>query len=160
MEQRPATREAWSDQIPSGADKGTCTRKVRSTLSQPAPGAEKVCGTPYVIDQGSGKGQVVQDCKYNVYDDWCKYAIKEWQVVNTAVARGSDANPHWPELSLRPDQREGERGETYLVTLLDKDKKYTYSAPNAAEFARFTPGSHWTFKVNALGGVSGLQPLK
>lgn len=157
MEERPAAHEAWSDQIPSGADKGTCTRKVRSTQSQPAPGAEKVCGTPYVIDQGSGQGKVVQDCTYKVYDDWCKYTSKEWQVVNQLVARGSDANPRWPELNLRSGQREGERGETYSVTISGKDKQYTYSAPNAAEFVRFTPGSKWTFKVNALGGVSSLQ---
>jgi chitodextrinase len=81
-------------------------------------------------------------------------------VVNQLVARASDANPRWPELSLRSDQREGAREETYLVTLLGKDKKYTYTTSNAAEFARFTPGSQWTFKVNALGGVSGLQPVK
>ena len=160
MEQRAVARETWSDQIPSGADKGTCTRKVRSTQSQPAAGAEKVCSTPYVIDQGSGKGKVVQDCNYNVYDDWCRYSIKEWQAVNQAVARGSDANPYWPELSLRPDQREGEREESFLVTLSVKGKTYTYSAPNAAEFARFAPGSQWTFKVNALGGVSSLQPAR
>ena len=160
MEQRPVTREAWENQIPSGADKGLCTRKIRSTQSQPAPGAEKVCSTPYVIDQGSGQGKVVQDCSYNVYDDWCRYTIKEWQVVSQLVARGGDVNPRWPESSLRSDQREGERGEKYLVTLLDKDKQYTYAASNAAEFARFTPGSQWTFKVNALGGVSNLQPVK
>jgi ribosomal protein L40E len=160
LEQRPVTRDAWQDQLPSGAEKGSCTRKIRSTQSQPAPGAEKVCSTPYVIDQGSGKGKVVQDCSYNVYDDWCRYTIKEWQVVNQLVARGGDVNPHWPESSLRSDQREGERDEKYLVTLLDNDKQYTYAAANAAEFARFTPGSRWTFKVNALGGVSGLQPVK
>ena len=160
MEQRPVTHETWQDQLPAGADKGACTRRVRSTQPQPAPGAEKVCGTPYVIDPGSGKGQVVQDCNYNVYDDWCKYTSREWQVVNQLVARGSDMSPRWPESSLRSDQRQGEQGETYLVTLLSQDKKYTYTASNAAEFARFTHGSQWTFKVNALGGVSSLQPAK
>jgi hypothetical protein len=160
MEQRPVTRETWQDQLPAGADKGTCTRQVRSTQPQPAPGAEKVCGTPYVIDRGSGKGQVVQDCNYNVYDNWCKYTSREWQVVNQLVARGSDVNPRWPESSLRSGQREGEREEKYLVTLLAKDKQYNYVASNAAEFARFTPGSQWTFKVNALGQVSSVQPMK
>ncbi len=160
MEQRPVTHEAWENQIPSGADEGTCTRKIRSTMSQPAPGAEKVCGTPYVIDQGSGQGRVVQDCNYNIYDDWCRYTIQEWQAVNQIVARGSDVNPRWPESSLRSGQREGEREEKYLVNLLAKDKQYTYVASNADEFARFTPGSQWTFKVNALGQVSSVQPMK
>ena len=160
MEQRPATHEAWEDQLPSGADKGACTQKIRTTQSQPAPGAEKVCSTPYVIDQGSGKGKVVQDCQYNVYDKWCKYTVREWQVVTKAIAKGSDTNPGWPAVNLRPDQREGEREEKYLVTLMGNDKKYTYSAPSAAEFARFTPGSRWAFKVNALGGVSNIQPAK
>jgi hypothetical protein len=160
MEQRPVTHENWENQIPSGADKGTCTRKVRSTQAQSAPGAEKVCGTPYVIDQGTGKGKVVQDCEYNVYDNWCKYTAQEWQVANRAVAQGTDARPRWPELNLRSNQREGEREEKYLVTLVGNNTKYTFSPPTAAEFVQFTPGSRWTFKVNTLGGVSNVQPAK
>ncbi len=160
MEQQPVTRETWENQIPSGADKGTCTRKVRSTQVESAPGAEKVCGTPYVIDEGTGKGKVVQDCQYNVYDNWCKYTAKEWQVASRAIANGSDANPRWPELNLRSDQRAGEREEKYQVTLMGNDAQYTFSPSTAAEFARFTPGSRWTFKVNALGGVSNVQPAR
>ncbi len=160
MEQRPVTRETWENQIPSGADKGMCTRKVRSTQDQPAPGAEKVCGTPYVIDQGTGKGKVVQDCQYRVYDNWCKYTATEWQVVNRAIANGSDTNPRWPEPNLRSNQREGEREEKYRVILIANDTQYTFSPSTASEFARFTPGSRWTFKVNALGGVSDVQPAR
>ncbi len=160
MEQRPVTRENWEDQIPSGADKGTCKRQVRSTQAQPAPGAEKVCGTPYVIDQGTGKGKVVQDCQYNVYDNWCKYTATEWQVANRAVAQGTDARPRWPELNLRSNQREGNREEKYRVTLVGNRTEYAFSPPTAAEFAQFTPGSRWTFKVNALGGISNMQPAR
>jgi hypothetical protein len=160
MEQRPVTRENWENQIPAGADKGTCTRKVRSTQAQPAPGAEKVCGTPYVVDQGTGKGKVVQDCQYHVYDNWCKYTVKEWQVANRASAKGNDANPRWPALNFRSDQREGDRAEKYQVTLMSDDKEYTFSPSTAAEFAQFAPGSRWKFKVNALGGVSDIQPAK
>jgi ribosomal protein L40E len=157
MEQRPVTHEDWQDKIPAGAQRGSCTRKVRSTQSQPAPGAEKVCGTPYVIDQGSGKGKVVQDCEYKVYDQWCKYTVNEWTVVDAAKAQGADLQPQWPDLRLRSDQREGKRGEKYTVTFQANDKSYTYS-PSAADFPQFAVGSQWTLKVNALGGVNSVQP--
>ncbi len=160
LEMRPATHEDWQDRIPSDSQKGTCERRLRHTLSDPAPGAEKVCGTPYVIDQGSGKGQVVQDCEYKVYDNWCKYIRNEWTVVDKLVARGNDVSARWPDARLNPGQREGNRAEVYKVTFTANDKLYTYTLDDATEFARFTPGSRWTLKVNALGGVASVQPAR
>ncbi len=160
MEQRPVTHEDWQDSLPSGAQRGTCTRKVRSTQDQPAPGAEKVCGAPYTIDQGSGKGKVVQDCKYQVYDDWCKYTVNEWTEVDKAIAQGNDLSPQWPDARLRSGQREGKRDEKYQVTFSAGDKRLAYSPKDAAELGKFKVGSQWTLKVNTFGIVTDVQPAR
>lgn len=160
LEMRPATLEDWQDRIPSDGQRGTCERRLRHTLADPAPGAEKVCGTPYVIDQGSGKGQVAQDCEYRVYDNWCKYTRNEWTVVDKMVARGNDVSARWPDARLNSGQREGNRAEAYKVTFVANDKLYTYTLKDATEFARFAPGSRWALKVNALGGVASVQPAR
>jgi len=156
---QPVKHEAWADQIPSDGQKGSCTRKLRRTQDDPAPGAEKVCGTPYVIDQGTGKGKVVQDCQYQVYDSWCEYTRQEWRSLGAPlIAQGTDSNPTWPVVRLQSGQKEGERTEVYKVILNVEGKQYTYIAEDTADFARFTPGSRWSFKVNAFGGISGLRP--
>ncbi len=154
---RPVTHEAWEDQIPSGAQKGGCFEKVRSTQSNPAPNADKVCGTPYTVDQGNGTGKVVQDCEYQVKDQWCDYTRDEEVVVDTAVASGSDGNPEWPELNLPPSERAGNRAEQYLVTFSSDDKRYSYEAKTADEFAQYAIGSRWKLKINGFSAVVG-QP--
>lgn len=155
---QPVKHEAWVDQIPSDGQKGTCTNKLRRTQDDPAPGAVKVCGTPYVIDQGTGKGKVVQDCQYQIYDSWCEYTRQEWRPLATPlVAQGTDLNPVWPAVRLASGQKEGERTEVYKVIFNVEGKQYTYTAENATDFARFTPGSRWNFKVNAFGDISDLR---
>lgn len=84
----PGNCQHLEDEAPSGADIATCEARVRYTQAEPAANAEKVCGTPYVLDQGSGFGKVVQDCQYNVYDQWCEYQSLTWTIINTVVAEG------------------------------------------------------------------------
>ena len=162
MEQRPVTYEDWEDQIPSGAQIVSCSQEHRRTQSDPAPGAEEVCGTPYTVDQGDGTGKVVQDCEYRIYEDRCEYTINEWTIVDTAVAQGSDSSPGWPNASLLSGQREGSRSERYVVTFRADDKAdtYTYAVGSAEEFSRFGVGSYWTLKVNSFGSVSGAEPAR
>ncbi len=156
-EQRPVQHDDWKDQIPSDAQRGTCTRKFRRTQSQPSgPDSEKVCGTPYVIDQGSGKGKVAQQCEYRVYDDWCTFTRIEWTVVDKAVSRGTDLNPRWPDANLRLGQREGNRSENYEVTFVSGNSRYTYRT-GATDFSRYLVGSPWTIKVNTFGAVTEVQ---
>jgi ribosomal protein L40E len=155
----PAKHQAWRDQIPSSAAMGACRQEVRSIQDNPAPNSQKVCGTPYTVDKGSGYGEVVQECKYQVYDDLCDYTVQEWQIVDTARLSGSDLNPRWPEPQLNAGQRAGERQETYQIVFDNDGKKYTYSPGDAAEFAKFPVGSRWTLKVNAFG-VSDVQPAR
>jgi hypothetical protein len=159
-ELRPVQHEAWADEIPFGAPRGSCERKHRSTQSEWAPGAEEVCSTPYTIDQGNGTGKVVQDCEYKIYDQWCKYTVDEWTVVDSRVAQGNDYNPYWPELNLYSGQREGERLEKYQVLFSTDDKDYTYQLNSPADFAKFTKGSQWKLKINTFGNVNGVEPLQ
>jgi DNA-directed RNA polymerase subunit RPC12/RpoP len=160
LEQRPVTHENWRDKVPAGAKLGTCQQQVRRTQDQPAPNAQKVCGTPYTVNQGNGAGKVVEDCRYNIMDDYCEYTSAEWLRVDAVVAQGTDSNPHWPTPNLTAAQRTGNKDESYQVTFSAGDKTYTYTAHDATEFARFTPGSKWTLKVNGLGNVTSVSPAQ
>ncbi len=151
----PVTHEDWRDSVPAGAVLGRCTEKYHHTQQDPAPGAEEVCGTPYTVDQGSGYAEVVQDCEYRVYEDWCTYTVQEWREIDEVSATGTDLNPRWPDARLASSQREGDREESYEVVFLgDDDKQYTYRTDNAAEFARCQVGSRWALKVKGSTVVS------
>ncbi len=154
----PVEREDWADQIPSDAEVGACRLVVRETVDEPQPGAVEVCGTPYTLDTGSGYGEVVQDCEYEVYDDYCDYTVLDWAVIDTAVLTGTDLRPAWPSPNLSGDQRLGTQHEDYGVTLIAGDETYTFSPADATEFLRFSPGSEWVLAVNTFGVVVGAEP--
>jgi DNA-directed RNA polymerase subunit RPC12/RpoP len=154
----PVQNEDWKDQIPSDAAIGTCTQRYRLTQSEPAAGAEEICGTPYTVDTGSGMGKVVQDCEYKIYDAWCSYTQQDWTTINEALAQGDDLSPHWPVLSLQTGQREGEQQESYIVQFDVSGKAYRYVTDDPQEFATFIPGSQWVLKINPLGGVQSTTP--
>jgi predicted nucleic acid-binding Zn ribbon protein len=158
---QPVSREDWRDEIPSDARLGNCRKKHHHTQSEePSAGmeAEKICGTPYTIDQGSGYGKVVQDCEYKVYADWCEYTREEWQEIDASIASGYDSNPYWPQVNLASGQREGERSERYNVNFDTEGKSYDYHPRNADEFSSFDIGSKWVLSINALGGVTAVEP--
>ena len=150
----------WRDQIPAGAALGSCELRVRGTQNEPAPNAEKICGTPYTVDTGAGVGKVVQDCQYEVKDDWCAYTQLEWTVVDSVVTKGTDASPQWPAVNLRADQREGDRGEAYGVFFSSDGTEYQMTVATAGDLAKYVVGSRWRLKVNALGGVVSAEPVQ
>jgi len=160
MEERPVPHQTWRDQIPSGVAVGACELKVRTTQEQPAPNAEKICGTPYTVDTGTGAGKVVQDCQYQVKDQWCAYTQQEWTVVDSVVAKGADTSPEWPVVNLRADQREGDRQEAYVVFFNSDGKEYQLSMASAEDLTKYVVGSRWKLKVNALGGVVAAEAAK
>jgi hypothetical protein len=46
-----------------------------------------------------------------------------------------------------------------LVVIFSTDKgEETYKPDTVSEFQQFTPGSTWTLKMNALGGVVSVGP--
>jgi ribosomal protein L40E len=160
MEERPVKYATWRDQVPSGAALGACELKVRGTQNEPAPNAEKICGTPYTIDTGTGVGKVVQDCEYEVKDNWCAYTQIEWTVVDTAEVKGTDFNPRWPAVNLGVDQREGDRAEAYVVFFSADGKEYQMTVASAGDLVKYVVGSRWQLKVNALGGVVSAEPVQ
>jgi ribosomal protein L40E len=160
MEERSVQHETWRDQIPSSAALGACELKVRGTQDQPAPNSEKICGTPYTIDTGTGAGKVVQDCQYQVKDEWCAYTQLKWTVVDSVVTKGSNANAEWPVVNLRADQREGDRQETCMVFFSSDNKEYELSVASASDLVKYVVGSRWKLKVNALGGVVSAEAAK
>ena len=134
----PVEDENWQDSIPSNAIVGTCTQKVHHTQDDPAPKAKEVCGTPYNVDKGSGYAEVVQDCEYEVYEEWCEYTVDEWQKVDEVSLSGNDFNPRWPTIpALNRDQREGEREEIYKIVFSAEQGQYTYTTPSGYRFDIF-----------------------
>jgi hypothetical protein len=156
----PVTHQAWLAEIPAGAAVGGCTQRVQHTQDSPAPNSREVCGTPYTVDTGSGHGEVVQDCEYQVYADWCEYQVDEWRRIDEATVSGNDLSPRWPGLQLAADQRQGERGETYEVVFDTDGGTYSYHTDDMAEFARFQVGSRWLLTVNNLNSVVSVAPAR
>jgi len=151
-------RETWQDEVPPDASVGACTLQYRDTQSEPAPNATEVCGTPYTVDTGSGYGEVVQDCEYQVYAEWCSYTALDWQTVDTVTQTGEDPSPFWPEVTLAGDERFGEGVESYRVVFATPDGEYEYEPADAAEFGWYEVGSAWLLEVNALGSIVSIEP--
>jgi hypothetical protein len=160
LEQAPVEQEDWYDQIPADAEILECQEELRGTSDEPVAGAIEICGTPYTIDEGTGYGEVVQDCMYEVYDDFCTYAVMDWVIVDQVTVSGTNLNPYWPELSLTADQQAGEGESEYLVQFQTGDGTFRYAPADALEFEQYTPGSNWVLEVNRLGGVSVVEPAR
>jgi ribosomal protein L40E len=161
-EQGPVTRteEDWEDEIPADAEVGVCTDKVRRTTDTKPSGANfnEVCGTPYTKDQGSGFGKVVQDCEYEVLEPWCEYEVTvlDWKEVDQETLTGEDANPKWPNLRPKSNQRE-RREAAYEIVFKAESNTYTYTTDDEQLFARCEIGSRWTLKVNSFGSVTAIE---
>jgi len=155
----PVEHEDWEDRLPAEARLLSCQLAYRETSDAPAPVATEVCGTPYTVDQGSGYGEVVQDCAYRVYQPLCRYTVDEWTVVETVRASGNDLSPAWPNVQLDPpDERRGPQRERYQVTFVAGGKTLAYAPATAGEFAAFAIGSRWTIVVNGLGAILSVEP--
>ena len=141
--------------MPAWAD---CVQKVHHTQKQPTSNSREVCGTPYTKDTGSGYGEVVKECSYEVYADWCEYTVMEWQPVDAVVLNGTDLNVRWPEPQLGTDQRAGARDQKYDIVFDADGKTYKYTTGDADLFTRCEIGSRWILKVNQLGSVTKIEP--
>jgi hypothetical protein len=157
----PVEHQDWEDEVPAGASALSCEIEYRTTQDDPAPVATEVCGTPYTVDEGSGFGEVVQDCTYRVYEQMCTYTLTEWAVVDTRRATGDNLSPEWPEARLAAGgERTGAEHESYTVTLRSDGDALSYAPSTAAEFSAFALGSEWTVTVNGLGAIVAVEPAR
>ncbi|MBK8985705.1 MAG: zinc ribbon domain-containing protein [Chloroflexi bacterium] len=154
---QPVEKQNWEDQIPAGAKVLSCEQEVRSTQPDPAPNSVEVCGTPYTVDTGTGAGEVVQDCEYQIYDDFCRYTAEEWQVIDQVRLQGNDLNPRWPEFQPAAGQRAGAQDARYVIIFRTDGNTYEYST-NETEFLQAQPGSEWILKINTFNNVNDIEP--
>lgn len=149
----PVSASGWRDQVPAGAANLSCSSQVRTTSEEPQPGAREVCGTPYTLDTGTGMGQVVQDCVYEVSDDFCSYTTLQLGVVDTLVQRGTGLTATWPNANLRPQQQLGQRNEHYECVVVANDQRYSFTLASESAFSQCQPGSRWQLTINQLDNV-------
>lgn len=148
----------WVANIPSNAQTYNCQLRYRYDSETPRQNSEEVCGTPYTIDTGTGVGEVVQDCYYKVYEDYCSYDTMQWVVVNTLEEDGYGTNAIWPSTSLGTDQRFGDSTERYTITFSTSGEDYQFTTTDYDLFQQAVPGSDWVIEVNGFGDVTGINP--
>lgn len=153
----PVQRQGWRPEIPGSASLGDCQERLYRTLDEPAPGSVEVCGTPYVQDTGTGLGEVVQDCQYQIFEDYCSYTVLGWQAIAPIVLAGEGMNPTWPSQRLNDQQREAGREEEYIVTFQTESGPVQFSVPSLERYQQFTQGSRWTLEVDSRGRVVGVE---
>ena len=154
----PVEASDWAVELPAEAEIISCSSEYHYSSQNFEPNATEVCGTPYTVDTGTGLGEVVQDCTYQVYDDYCRYTINSWTVADSLVASGSDLQPYWPEANLSAQERLGQQTEQYLIRFSADDQTYTYRTSDLNLFRQAQPGSIWTITVNDFGAVSSAAP--
>lgn len=156
----PVQRQDWQDQIPSEAQIGACEDQVRSVQNS-EPVSEKynkICGTPYTVDTGSGVGKVVQDCQFEVLAPYCEYTVQEWRVVDQVVETGNNFSPIYAQPDLSSNQRLGEPTVSYVVIFQTDQGEYQYRVNNLEEFQQFQPDSRWILTLNGFNQIVGLEP--
>jgi DNA-directed RNA polymerase subunit RPC12/RpoP len=156
----PVERSDFLEDIPQGVAVGECRLELHHVQDSPAPDSQEICGTPYTVDTGTGVGEVVQDCQYEVYEDYCSYTVDEWQQVDMVTLNGNDFTPLSPQPQLAVDQRLGEQEEQYEVVFQGDGERYTYTTSSLDRFTQFTIGSEWVLQVNQLGGVVSVEPAR
>jgi len=158
----PVLHSTWKDEIPQGAVIGDCRDRVFQLVNSEPIGEnyDKVCGTPYTIDTGSGVGQVVQDCQFQVYRLYCQFTTQEWTVLSVSRLRGNDLSPQYASPQLKTGQRVGSDTASYQVIFESDKGKYTYNPGSLSEYQRFSVGSHWILNINAFGQIVSIEPAR
>jgi hypothetical protein len=154
----PVEYAAWSDEVPNDAEVMSCRDEVRDVVDQPVPNSREVCGTPYIVDQGTGYGEVQQDCRYEVIDNLCQYRVLEWRVVDTLMREGESMSLLWPNLALDQETREAGRSATYSCILRADDQELSIPVASLEALATCQPGSRWQVVLDGFGGIDSAQP--
>lgn len=117
--------------------------------------SEEICEDK-TIDKGNGYAEVVTECR-TVSEEYCSYTVDEWTTIQTYELDGNDLFTVYSNPSLASDQRVGS-STTELVVYFDTSSgQETYSPNSVDEFQQFQPGSTWTLRMNALGGILSVE---
>lgn len=109
------------------------------------------------IDKGNGYSEVVEDC-HTETQQYCSYTVDEWNTIQTYTLDGNDLRPVYDTPNISNGQRLGDQSEDLTVTFATAEgQQKTYSPDTISEFQKFTVGSTWTLKMNALGGVTSVS---
>ena len=131
---------------PAGAYNVSCRDESRDVCEQ------------RTVDKGNGYSEVVEEC-HTETQQYCSYTVDEWTTIQTYILDGNDLQPIYEDPSIASGQRLGQESEDLTVTFsTENGEQETYSPDSVSEFQQFTLGSTWTLKMNALGGVVGVEP--
>ena len=148
----------WYDKIPSSGNVQNCSQKVRDQSDTYVSGSKEVCGQAYYVDKGNGYSEKVQDCYYEIYDDYCTYTYQDWGVINVARASGSNAYPSQPVVNLINNQRRGNEVVSYSVTLQDSNgETYQYTPSSLQEYQSFEVNAEYSIEINGVGSIVKLE---
>lgn len=109
------------------------------------------------IDKGNGFSEVVEEC-HTESEQYCSYTRDEWTTIQTYTLEGNDVYPEYASPNYSSDQRLGDASEELTVTFSTENGLKTYSPGTVTEFQKFSIGSTWTLKLNALGGIVSVEP--
>lgn len=178
--------EAWSDELPDGAmvlsrtqvadgeervEVGTEKRTVQERVQV---GTEKVkvgerdLGNGYFEDVYEDRP--VYEMQERVVDEpvyrqrpkmreRARYTLQSWKTVRSERAGGArDRRPSWPPLRLGPDERAGQRNETFSVHFTAADgEAWTYEAESEAEWSGFRVGGAYRVDLGRGGKVRSVE---
>lgn len=108
------------------------------------------------IDRGDGYAEVVQDC-HTESEQYCDYTVDEWSTIQTYTLDGHDTFPAYAQPNFSSDQRLGDGSADYTVYFDTENGVMTYNPGSLSEFEQYRIGSTWTLKLNAVGGVVGVE---
>jgi ribosomal protein L40E len=119
--------------------------------------SQQVCEQK-TVDKGNGYSEVVEEC-HNETQQYCSYTVDEWTTLQTYTLDGNNLQPIYEDPSVSSGQRLGQESEELTVTFSTAEGgQESYSPGTVSEFQQFTVGSTWTLKMNAVGGVVGVEP--
>lgn len=156
----PVQLEDWLEAVPANAQNVSCSEEVTAVQSErPSSGRyEEVCGTEYTVDTGGGFAEVVQDCEYRVYGDYCSYTVDAWAPIDTVELEGFGLQAELPAISLSINERLGEQQATYTCVFEADGRTYRYNTDSYQQYQHCVPGSRWSLEINSLGAVVSISP--
>jgi len=101
----------------------------------------------------------VAECTEAVSDEWCSYDTWDWKAKANQHAEGNDNKVVWPSVPVGALDREVRTGKFEVNVSFGKETG-VFEAPDAADFARFSPGQTVIVSQNLIGTITDVEPKK